>query len=72
MAAQIEGLFATSPKSITGRDAMGLTRFLYSAARLSAWIRAAAKLAEGNPRPMTRRLRNRFILTKIVGPLLRK
>lgn len=51
---------------------MGLTSILYSAARMSAWARAVTKLAQGNPRPMVRRIRNRYIMSKMIGPLLRK
>ncbi len=44
--------------------------FLYSLARAAAWGRAGVKLAQGNPRPLLRRARNRMVY-KAVGRFLR-
>ncbi len=45
--------------------------FLYSLARLSAWGRAGVRLSQGNPRPLARRVRNRYAY-RAVGKILRK
>lgn len=45
---------------------------LYRLARAAAWSRAGVKAAHGNLRPLARRARNRIIMGRIVGPILRK
>jgi hypothetical protein len=44
---------------------------LYRIARAAAWGRAIGKLAAGNPRPLVRRVRNRYVY-RAVGSALRK
>jgi hypothetical protein len=51
--------------------ARSITASLYGLARISAWARAGEKLAEGNPKPLVRRVRNRYILGQL-GRILRK
>jgi hypothetical protein len=51
--------------------ARSITTSLFGLARISAWARAAGKLAEGNPKPLVRRVRNRYILGQL-GRILRK
>jgi hypothetical protein len=51
--------------------ARSITASLYGLARISAWMRAGEKLAEGNPKPLVRRVRNRYILGQL-GRILRK
>lgn len=47
-----------------------LVSFLYALARGAAWGRAGVRLAQGNPRPLLRRARNRMIY-RAVGRFLR-
>jgi hypothetical protein len=48
-----------------------MTSYLYRLARAAAWGRAIGKLASGNPLPLARRVRNKFIF-RALGPWLRK
>lgn len=50
---------------------MSLVNGLYRAARIAAWGRAIGKAASGNPMPLARRVRNRYIL-RAISPVLRK
>jgi len=51
--------------------AWNITSTLFGLARASAWTRAVSKAAQGNPKPLLRRVRNRYILGQL-GQVLRK
>lgn len=45
--------------------------FLYALARFVAWTRAWARLAQGNPRPLLRRIRNKYLVYRPLNRLTR-
>jgi hypothetical protein len=48
------------------------TSGLYRIARAARWAEVLSKALSGHPAPLARRLQNRVVMTKFVGPLLRK
>lgn len=52
--------------------ARSIASSLYGLARAARWARVVSQAAQGNPTPLLRRVRNREILRKMVGPILRK
>jgi hypothetical protein len=50
---------------------MGVASLLYRIARAAAWGRAIGKLASGNPSPIAKRVRNKYVYYKLLSRLLR-
>jgi hypothetical protein len=53
-------------------DDMNVVSMLYRLARAAAWARPGSLAAQGRLLSLARRIRNRLIIARIVGPLLRK
>lgn len=49
-----------------------MVSFLYRLARAAAWGRAIAKAASGNPKPILRRARNKYVYFRLLGKYLRR
>jgi len=49
-----------------------MVSWLYRIARWAAWGRALGKLAEGNPMPLARRARNKYLIYKPLNKITRR